>query len=101
MATQAEKLTARLPQASEAKIAELLETAAAIINNIRYPFGEIPEEIEPRYNDLQLRIAVELFSKEGAEGQTSHSENGVSRAYSSAWVSSELLNEIVPKAAVI
>ncbi|MBE6890022.1 MAG: hypothetical protein E7485_08430 [Ruminococcaceae bacterium] len=99
--TQAEKLKRRLPEASDTDIEDLLDSTAAIINNIRNPFGEIPEEIEPRYNDLQLRMAVELFNKEGAEGQTSHSENGVSRAYSSAWVSSELLNEIVPKAAVI
>ncbi len=99
--TQAEKLKRRLPEASDTDIEDLLDSTAAIINNIRNPFGEISEEIEPRYNDLQLRMAVELFNKEGAEGQTSHSENGVSRAYSSAWVSSELLNEIVPKAAVI
>lgn len=99
--TQAEKLKRRLPEASELDIEELLDSTTAIINNIRNPFGKIPEEIETRYYDLQLRIAVELYSKAGAEGQTSHSENGVSRAYSSAWVSPELLSEIVPKAQVI
>lgn len=99
--TQAEKLKARLPEANEAEIQILIESTTAIINNNRYPFGEIPEEIEPRYNDLQLRMAVELYSKAGAEGETSHSENGVSRTYSAAWVSPELLGEIVPKAEVL
>ncbi len=99
--TQAEKLKSRLPEADEAEIQTLIDTTAAIINNHRHPFGEIPEEIEPRYNDLQLRMAVELYSKAGAEGETAHSENGVSRTYSAAWVSPELLGEIVPKAKVI
>lgn len=99
--TQQERLKLRLPEASEAEIQILIESTTAIINNIRNPFGNIPEEIEPRYNDLQLRMAVELYSKAGAEGESAHSENGVSRTYSSAWVSPELLNEIVPKAAVI
>jgi hypothetical protein len=42
-----------------------------------------------------------MFNKRGAEGETSHSENGVSRTYSSASVSEELLREITPKAGVV
>lgn len=99
--TQEEKLKSRLPEADEAEIQILIDATTAIINNHRNPFGEISEEIEPRYNDLQLRMAVELYNKAGAEGETAHSENGVSRTYSSAWVSPELLGEIVPKAKVI
>lgn len=99
--TQTEKLRLRLPEASDAEITELIDSTTSIINGRRYPFGEMPAEIETRYLDLQLRIAVELFNKRGAEGQTAHSENGVSRSYSAAWVSPELLEEIVPKAEVI
>lgn len=99
--TQTERLKLRLPEASDTDIAELLDSTASIINGRRYPFGEMPTEIETRYLDLQLRMAVELFNKRGAEGQTAHSENGVSRSYSAAWVSPELLDEIVPKAEVI
>lgn len=99
--TQTEKLRLRLPEASDAEITELIDSTTSIINGRRYPFGEMPAEIEVRYLDLQLRIAVELFNKRGAEGQTAHSENGVSRSYSAAWVSPELLEEIVPKAEVI
>ena len=75
-----------------------LEDAKGIILNKRYPFG-YPEgtEVEPKYETVQVKIALELFSKRGAEGETSHSENGISRGYESASVSSSLLNMVLPK----
>ena len=78
-----------------------MESAKAIIMSRRFPFGQVPTEIEERYKDLQIRIAVEMFNKRGAEGETAHSENGISRSYSSAGVSEELLREITPKAGVV
>ena len=42
-----------------------------------------------------------MFAKRGAEGETAHSENGVSRTYASANVSEDLLKEITPKGSVI
>ena len=75
----------------------LLEQAEAIVLNKRYPFGA-PEgaTIPAAYESIQLRIAVELFAKMGAEGQTEHAENGVTRKYESADVSPSLLKAIVP-----
>ena len=100
--TQLERLKIRIPENnSDTELEELLESAKAVILSRRFPFGEQPEEIEPRYKDLQIRIAVEMFNKIGIEGQTSHSENGVSRSYSSSSVSEELLREITPKAGVV
>lgn len=100
--TQLERLKIRIPENnSDTELEELLESAKAVILSRRFPFGEQPEEIEPRDKDLQIRIAVEMFNKIGIEGQTSHSENGVSRSYSSASVSEELLREITPKAGVV
>ena len=99
--TQAEKLRLRMPEISEADAESLLETAAAAINARRYPFEDFPEELESRYLDLQLRIAVDLWAKTGAEGETSHSENGISRSWSNAWISEELLSEVTPKARVL
>lgn len=52
--------------------------------------------VETQYLNTQLKIAVELFNKRGAEGQTSHSENGIGRNYESANVSPSLLAEITP-----
>jgi hypothetical protein len=101
--TQLERLRIRITgkDISDEELEDILESAKAVILSRRFPFGDFPEDIEPRYKDLQIRIAVEMFNKIGAEGETAHSENGVSRTYSSASVSEELLREITPKAGVV
>ena len=100
--TQLERFKLRLTEnASIEELEDILESAKAVILSRRFPFGEVPDEIENRYKDLQIRIAVEIFNKIGAEGETSHSENGVSRTYSSASVSEDLLREITPKGGVV
>lgn len=100
--TQLERLKIRITEkVTDAELEDILESAKAVILSRRFPFGEQPTEIEDRYKDLQIRIAVEMFNKSGAEGEIAHSENGVSRSYSSASVSEELLREITPKAGVV
>ncbi len=100
--TQLERLKIRITEnVNDIELEDILESAKAVILSKRFPFGEQPTEIEPKYNDLQIRIAVEMFNKRGAEGETAHSENGVSRSYSSASVSEELLREITPKVGVV
>ena len=83
--------------ASEDLLSYLLEQAEGIILNRRYPFGA-PEgaTVPAAYDQIQLRIAVELFSKMGAEGQTAMEENGIKRTYEAADVSPSLLKQIVP-----
>ena len=75
----------------------LVDQAEGIVLNKRYPFGP-PEgaTVPPQYEHIQLQIAVELFSKMGAEGQTAHDENGINRTFESADVSPSLLRRIVP-----
>ena len=100
--TQLERFKLRLTEnASDEELEDLLESAKAVILSRRFPFGEVPDEIENRYKDLQIRIAVEMYNKKGAEGQTSHSENGISRNFASASVSEDLLREITPKGGVV
>jgi hypothetical protein len=100
--TQLERLKKRIPENdNDNELEDFLESAKAVILSRRFPFGEQPTELEPKYMDLQIRIAVEMYNKRGVEGQTSHSENGVSRSYSSASVSEELLREITPKVGVV
>jgi hypothetical protein len=100
--TQLERLKIRIPEeVNDVELEDILESAKAVILSRRFPFGEQPTELEPKYMDLQIRIAVEMYNKCGVEGQTSHSENGVSRSYSSASVSEELLREITPKVGVV
>ena len=100
--TQLERLKIRITEKVDDKeLEDILESAKAVILSRRFPFGEQPIEIEDKYKDLQIRIAVEMFNKRGAEGETAHSENGVSRSYASANVSEDLLKEITPKAGVV
>lgn len=75
----------------------LLEQAEGIILNRRYPFGA-PKgaELSAFHQQIQLRIAVELFNKMGAEGQTAHDENGIKRTWEAGDVSPSLLKAIVP-----
>lgn len=78
-------------------LSALLEQSEGIVLNRRYPFG-VPDgaAVPTVYEHIQLQIAVELFSKMGAEGQTAHSENGISRSYEAADVSPSLIRRIVP-----
>ena len=100
--TQLERLKIRITEnVTNEELEDILESAKAVILSRRFPFSEWPEEIEARYKDLQIRIAVEMFNKRGAEGEMAHSENGVSRSYASANVSEDLLREITPKAGVV
>lgn len=79
----------------------LLKFAGRKVLNRAYPFREDITEVPERYKDVQVRAAVELFSKMGAEGQTSHSENSISRVWESADISNSVLAEIIPHAGVI
>lgn len=52
---------------------------------------------DTKYEDLIIPLSVSAFSKIGAEGETVHSENGITRHYTSGGdYPLELLNEIIP-----
>lgn len=84
-------------KASDESLGYLLDMAEGIVLNRRYPFGP-PEgaTVPPAYEHIQLKIAVELYSKMGAEGQIAHDENGVKRTYEAGDVSNSLLRQITP-----
>ena len=83
--------------ASDELLEYLLGIAEGIVLNRRYPFGP-PEgmTVPAQYEHIQLQIAVELFSKMGAEGQVQHDENSIKRVFEAADVSPSLLRRIVP-----
>lgn len=78
-----------------------LQLAAQAILNRLYPFSEEHTSIPDKYAMLQIKIASYLLNKRGAEGQTSHSENGINRGYESADIPASFLNEIVPYCGVM
>lgn len=77
-----------------------IESAKALYLGRRYSM--IPDRIPELYTfnvieeEWIIRAAVELYNKRGAEGQTGHSENGISRTYDSGTISKSLIGEVVP-----
>ena len=78
-------------------LSQYITLSEGVVLNRRYPLG-IPEgaTVPTQYEHIQLLIALELFSKRGAEGQTEHDENGIARKYESADISPTLLRRITP-----
>ena len=79
---------------TEEVLDNVLDDAEALILNRMYPFGYPDGTVVPsRYERIQVQLAAELYSKRGAEGQISHSENGISRT----WLEqSALLKRVIP-----
>lgn len=85
-----------------AELSDYLMIAGQEILERCYPFGYdmCRDTVPKRYEALQCKIAAYLINKQGAEGQTAHSENGVSRTYESGGVPESLLRQITPRGAV-
>ena len=78
-------------------LSQFIVLSEGIVLNRRYPFGPPEGAIVPaQFEHIQLLIALELFSKRGAEGQIEHDENGIARKYENAGVSESLLRRIPP-----
>ena len=75
-----------------------LDMASDAILARAYPFDApgVRRELPERYYRLQCEIAAYLINRRGAEGQTAHSENGISRTYESAGIPASYLAQIVP-----
>ena len=91
---EALKLQMAPDTAEEGVLTSVLSAAEALILTRMYPFG-CPEgkEVPAMYERIQVALAVELYNKRGVEGQTTHSENGISRTWPET---SRLLNRIMP-----
>lgn len=78
-----------------------LAIAGQKIINRAYPYDDTVTEVPRRYGYLQCDIATYLLNKRGAEGETAHSENGISRSYERADVPESMLSEVVPHVGVL
>lgn len=79
-----------------------LSLAEEAVMNRLYPFGcRENKPIPSKYDYKVCEVACYLFNKRGAEGQTAHNENGISRSYESASVPESMLKDIVPFVGVI
>lgn len=103
--TEVEKLVlcrAMVGQSDEAEgwsdeiIKSYLRIAGQKIINRAYPYDESVLEVPRRYGVLQCEIAAFLLNKRGAEGEVSHSENGISRTYENADIPESMIRNVIP-----
>lgn len=74
-----------------------VDRAIAEINNCRRFTPTDKVLYDKKYESLIIPLCVSAFSKSGAEGQTSHSENGIVRNYTSGGdYPKDVLNGIIP-----
>ena len=86
---------------SEEVLLAYLDIAGRKVLNRAFPYDAEVTEVPPRYAFLQCEIAAYLLNKRGAEGQTAHGENGISRTYESADVPESLMSAITPMVGVL
>lgn len=78
-----------------------LTIAGLKIINRAYPYNDSVTEVPARYGYLQCEIATYLLNKRGADGEISHSENGISRTYENADVPESMMREVIPMCGVM
>lgn len=98
--TQDEKLTALKAMVGDSDSDAVLLTYLALAGNKiitkAYPYNPEVEEVPKQYEYLQVEIAAYMMNKRGAEGQITHSENGIQRQYENADVPYSMLKTITP-----
>lgn len=77
-----------------------LTLAKGVVLSRAYPYTE-EDKVPAKYDTVQVEIAAYMLNKRGAEGETAHSENGVSRSYEDGDIPPTLLRRILPMAGVI
>lgn len=78
-------------------LSAFLSLAEDVVLQRMFPFGYEDGTVVPaKYERKQCEIAVYLYNRQGSEGETYHSENGINRTYASADVPADMLKGIVP-----
>ena len=104
--TESEKLTALKAMVGSSDTDEVLfaylNIAGSKILAKAYPYNDDDiVEVPKKYHTLQFEIAAYLLNKRGAEGQKTHSENGISRTYENADIPESMLRVVTPFCGVI
>ena len=83
-------------------ISAFLSMAGEAICHYCDPYGTLdPEDIIAKYGSAQSKLAAYFLNKRGADGQTSHSENGISRSFESGDIPPSIMREITPVCGVV
>lgn len=85
----------------EVIIGTFFEIAGRKILEKCYPYRSDVTEVPAKYLGTQIEITAYLLNKRGAEGETAHDENGISRSYEAASVPDSMLKGVMPFASTI
>lgn len=88
-------------ETEQSVLSTYLLLARNVVLQRAYPYGEGTEEVPTKYQSTQVEIAAYMLNKRGAEGEVTHSENGVSRTYEDGDIPPTLLRRITPMAGVL
>lgn len=104
--TDIERLKVRVPEATEAELEDVLESAKDVILSrcfvsLSRTSDEDKANALTEHKEKVLSAAVVIYNMRGIEGQTSHSENGVARSYESCAGMKTILEGIVPRGDVV
>lgn len=83
-------------------ISAFLSLASEVVYNYADPYGVgDKDDIVGKYGSTQVRVAAYYINKRGADGQITHTENGISRGYEAGDVPASILQEIAPKVGAV
>jgi hypothetical protein len=104
--TALERLKIRIPEATEAELEDVLESARDVILSRAFVSLEKASDGEKTvalaiHSEKVLSAAIVIYNMRGIEGQTSHSENGVSRSFADCAGMKPILESIIPKGCVV
>lgn len=77
-------------------LAAYLDMAGDAIIRKAFPYRDDVITVPVKYQQTQLKVAVFLLDKRGAEGEKAHNENGISRTYGGADIPEEMLRDVIP-----
>lgn len=78
-----------------------LASAKQAVLNRAFPYNPGVDEVPAKYEQKVIEIAVYLYNKAGAEGETAHNENGINRTYESAGIPASMLRDVIPFVGVV
>lgn len=84
-----------------AQLEVILENAKSVVLQRLYPYHPNETHIPERYHYKVVEVATFMYNKRGAEGQTYHKEQGISRGYDGASIPESMLQDIIPKVDVL
>lgn len=91
-----------IEELSDVALTYYVDSAKEAILKRLWPLDPSASErsLPSQFSNRQIMIAVDLIQRRGAEGETAHSETGVTRTYRNAYVPADLLKDILPYARV-